>query len=134
MLAHPQRERFCAAHRQPCVVRSGNAAGGVLLKSDLLVQRLVVGDGDAADDVAVTADILGRRMDHDLRAQRQRLLKIWRCERIVDRDDLARSRGAARSRAMSTSLSSGLLGVSTQKSFVFGRIASRTASGSVMST
>ena len=39
VLAHAQRERLCAAHRQPRIVRARNAADGVLLELDRVVQR-----------------------------------------------------------------------------------------------
>ena len=53
--------------------------------------------------------------------ERERLLEIRRRKRVVDDDELLAGAEATQSRAMSTSLSSGLVGVSIQKSFVFGR-------------
>ena len=88
VLAHSQRERLRASHRQPGVVRPRNAADGVLRKAYLLVQRVVVRDRNAADDVAVAADVLRRRVDGDLRAERERLLKVGRRKGVVHRDEL----------------------------------------------
>ena len=75
----------------------------------------------------MAADVLGRRVHDDLRAERERLLKIRRCKGVVDGDQSGSGRRSAAIAAMSTSLSSGLVGVSTQKSFVLGWTAARTA-------
>ena len=84
-------------------------------------------DQRAADDVGVPAHVLRGRVHDDVRAERERLLQVGRGERVVDDQQRAAPRGrAAATAAMSAMPSSGLVGVSTQTTFVLpGRIAAR---------
>ena len=81
----------------------------------------VADDQRAADDVRVAAHVLGRGVHDDVRAERQRLLEVraWRrcCRRRAARPRRGRPR---RPPAMSVMPSSGLVGVSTQTTLVFG--------------
>ena len=89
-------------------------------------------DDRAADDVAVAAAVLRRRVRDDVGAERERALQVRRGEGVVD-DERPRPASCAisASAAMSAMPSSGLVGVSTQTIFVCpGRIAARTASTS----
>ena len=114
-------------------MRPGHAADRVLVELDDIGDGIVIRDRDAADNVGVAADVLRRRVDDDVGAECQRLLEVGRGERVVNGDELAFA-ASATTAAMSISLSSGLVGVSIQNNFVFGRIAARTASMSLMST
>ena len=134
VLAHPHRQRLRAARDQERVERAQHRAERLLQEAQVLGDRVVVRHRRAADHVAVPADVLGRRVDHDVRAERERRLEVRRAERVVDDDQLPRASAAAPSAAMSIKRSIGLVGVSTQNIFVFGRIAARTAARSVMST
>ena len=86
MAVHPHAEGLDTPQRQPGVERSGNAAGRVLVKLDRL-ELFASADHGAADQVGVTAQVLRRGVDDEVRAQRQRLLKIRRGERAVHRED-----------------------------------------------
>ena len=57
---------------------------------ELLGQLVVAGHERAADDVGVPAEVLGRRVQHDVRAQRERLLQVGRGEGVVDDEPGAR--------------------------------------------
>ena len=73
----------------------------------------------AADGVRVPAEVLGRRVHDGVGAELQRPLVDRRRERVVDRDERA-ARARDRRPATSTTFSVGLVGVSTQISFVVG--------------
>ena len=97
-------------------------------------ERVVARDDRAADHVGVAVQVLGRRVHDQIGAELERALQHRRRERVVDR--AAARRACARrapARAMSTILSSGLVGVSTQIKRVFGRSArcTRVAVGHV---
>ena len=51
---------------------------------------------EPADDVAVTAEVLRRRVHDDVGAERERLLQVRRGERVVDDDERAVRRGRRR--------------------------------------
>ena len=51
---------------------------------------------EPADDVGVAAEVLGRRVHHDVGAERERLLQVRRGERVVDDAPRARARGRSR--------------------------------------
>ena len=99
---HPHAERLDPAQGQPGVERAGHRAGRVLQERQPLAE-VGVGDHDRpADDVGVTAQVLGGGVDHDVGAERQRLLQVRRgeacCPRPAGRPRRGRSRPARRCR------------------------------------
>ena len=82
MALHAEGERLDAAQGQPAVERPGDGAGGILVEADRL-QQLARADDGAADDVGMAAEVLGRAVHDDVRAQAQRLLQVRRGERVV---------------------------------------------------
>ena len=72
------------------VERPGDRAHRVLVEGDPLGEVEVAHDERAADDVGVAADVLGRRVDDDVGAERQRLLEVGRGEGVVDDEQRAR--------------------------------------------
>ncbi len=68
------------------VERRAGEAEAVRPPRELLVQRCVLRDHRAADDVAVAVDVLRRRMHDDVGAERERPLQRRRQERVVDDD------------------------------------------------
>ena len=89
---HPHRERLDAAQREPVVERPGHRADRVLGERQLLGELVVAGDERAADDVGVAAEVLGGGVQHDVRAQRERLLQVGRGEGVVDDEPAPRPR------------------------------------------
>ena len=81
---HSDRERLDAPQREPVVERPGHRPDRVLRERQLLGELVVAGDERAADDVGVTAEVLGRGVQDDVRAQRERLLQVGRGEGVVD--------------------------------------------------
>ena len=103
VLLHPQRERLEAAQHQPGVERPGHRAHRVLVEGDPIDRVLEAGHGDVAadddgtaDDVAVAAAVLRRRVRHDVGAQRQRLLEVGARRRCCRRRAGRRRRGRPR--------------------------------------
>jgi hypothetical protein len=84
-----QAERLDAAWQQPAVERRRHRTDGVLVEPQLLFELGVAAHQRAGDDVAAPADVHGRAMHHDVRAEVQRLLEVWRGEGVVDADDSA---------------------------------------------
>ena len=96
---------------------------------------MLANDERAAHDVAVTAEILGARVHHQIRAEFERSLPDRRRERVVAADERAALAAHLRDeRSMSLMFSIGFDGVSIQTSRVCGVSAARTASSFVMST
>ncbi len=93
---HPDGEGLDAAQRQEGVERPGHRARSVLQERDLLGQFVVGGDHDAAHHVGVPAQVLGGRVHHDVRAEFQRLLQVWRGEGVVHDQLRARVAGNLR--------------------------------------
>ena len=73
-----------------------------------------VGDRGPHQQIGVTADELGRRVDHDVGAELKRLLEQRRRERVVDDESAPARRGAAQIAATSATSSSGFVGDSSQ--------------------
>ena len=86
---HPHGERLDAAQHEVAVERRGHRAGRVLGEAQALGERVVVDGDEAADDVAVAAEVLRGRVHDDVGAERQRLLQVRRGERVVDDDERA---------------------------------------------
>ena len=87
MHGHACAQRAAAAQDQPSAERRQRRAGDVQPVRDLLRQRIVLREHQrAAEHVAVAAEILGGRMHHHVRAQRQRALQQRRGEGVVGDD------------------------------------------------
>src|SRR5215213_86467 len=87
VLAHANGEGLEAAEYDPGVERAWYGAGGVLVELDPLLELLVRGRDSPADDVRMAAHVLGRRVDHDVSAESERVLEIRRGEGVVHRDE-----------------------------------------------
>ncbi len=87
MPVHPDPERLDPAQGEIGVEGAGNGPGGVLQEPEPLEESWVTGDKGPADDVAVAAEVLGRRVQHDVGAELERTLQIGRGERVVDAED-----------------------------------------------
>src|SRR5690606_32265855 len=88
---HAQGEGLEAAQGEVRVVRAGDRADGVLQEGEALVDGRVAGDHGAADDVGVTADVLGGAVHDDVGAEVERALEGGREEGVVDREQHAAS-------------------------------------------
>ncbi len=86
MAIHPHGERLHAAQNEVAVERRRYGAGGVLQVSHLLGEAVVVDGEEPADDVAVPAEVLRRRVDDDVGPEGEWLLEVRRGERVVDDD------------------------------------------------
>ena len=75
VLTHPQHQGLEPAHGQVGVERARHRAGAVLQERKRRVEFLVVGQQGATHHVGVPADVLGGGMQHDVRAEQQRLLQ-----------------------------------------------------------
>jgi len=90
MAIHAHRERLRAAQHEPGVERSGHATHGVLQEGETLAEWCVVPHDRSADDIGVSADVLGRRVQCQIGAVRKRILEIRAREGVVDdREGLA---------------------------------------------
>src|SRR6202030_2125605 len=94
MPLHPQRERFQTAQYQKTVERARNRADRVLEEPHSIAKFLVLSDhSHATDDVGVTVQIFGCRMDHEVKTKFDRPLDPWRGEGVVgDRKNLVFAR------------------------------------------
>ena len=75
VLAHTHGERLDATEDEPAIEGRGDTASRVLVKLHLAIELLVRGQNRAADDIAVSVEILGRAVDDDVRAEVERLLE-----------------------------------------------------------
>ena len=94
--AHAQVQRLQAAQREKTVERPGDGADRVLQEGHRFGQLRRAGDDDAADDVGMAVEVLGGRMQHQVRAVLQRTLQHGRAESVVHHQDqpvLAREGG-----------------------------------------
>ena len=124
-----QVQRAQAAVDEEAVERAGHRADGVLHEAHAARAAPASRDDDrAADDVGVPAEVLRRRVHDDVGAELERALDDRRGERVVDGDERVAACAPAIA-AMSTTLSSGFVGVSTQTSFVSGRTRARDRVG-----
>ncbi|MNU92512.1 hypothetical protein D3C71_824310 [compost metagenome] len=91
---HAQRQGLQATQRQEAVERALHATHRVLQEGHLLGQFGVVTDHDhATDHVRVAIEVLGGRVQHQVRAQLQRTLQHRRGEGVVDHHDQAMALG-----------------------------------------
>ena len=84
VLPHPHRERLGAARGEPAVERARNSAGGILNESDALGDVVAARDQHAADHVRMSIQVLRGRMEHDVGAELQGLLKDRCGKGVVD--------------------------------------------------
>ena len=93
---HPHAERLHAAQHEVAVERRRHRAGRVLREAQAFGEPVVVDGDEPADDVAVTTEVLRRRVHDDIGAERDRLLQVRRGERVVDDDEGAPAMGDRR--------------------------------------
>ena len=89
VLAHADGERLDPAQHEPRVERAGHRAERLLQEVEALGERVVVRRDEAADGVAVAAEVLRRRVDDGVGAEVERLLQVRRRERVVDDEQRA---------------------------------------------
>jgi hypothetical protein len=92
VMIEPRVQRSKSPQRQEAVEGRSGYAKTIGPPDQLLVKGLVARNNRAANNVAVTIQVLGRRMEHEISAQCQRLLPRWRQERVVN--DRQRSSGS----------------------------------------
>ena len=131
----PQVQRAQAAQDEEAIERPGHRTHRVLEEAQPLRDRVVRVTATPDDRVGVAGQVLRRRVEHDVGAERQRPLDGRRGERVVDHDQrppaaLGRAPldGPAATAPMSTVLRSGFVGVSNQTSRVRSESASHRAS------
>src|SRR5690606_7836012 len=91
---HAQVQRLQAAQGEEGVEGTLHATGGVLKEGHLFGQLRVVADhGDSTDDVGVTVEVLGRRVQDDIGAKCQRTLDDGGAESVVDHHQQAAAAG-----------------------------------------
>src|SRR5207249_11445930 len=76
VLAHAYSERFDSPQHEPAVQRARDGPKGLLEEEEPFRDRWIVRRGEAADDVRVSAEVLGRRVHDDVRAELERPLEI----------------------------------------------------------
>ena len=118
MSLHAQMERAQPAMNEEAVKRPGHGTHGVLDEAQALIELAPAGHDHAADDVGVAAEVLGRGVHDDVRAELQRALVGGSGERVVDRHQRL---PPPRDDALDVDhVQQGLVGLSTQISFVSG--------------
>ena len=130
-----QMQRPQAAQHEEAVERPGHRAHRVLQEAQPLRDLVVDGHGDAQDRVGVPGKVLRRRVEDDVGAERRaaaggRATRTC-CRRrsaAAARPRAARRRTVAATAAMSTTLSSGFVGVSNQTRRVRSVSASQSSS------
>ncbi len=85
-----------AAVHEVAVERAGDGAGRVLEEADALGELVVVDGHEAADHVAVAAEVLGGGVHDEVGAEREGLLERRGREGVVDHDERVRARGRSR--------------------------------------
>ena len=86
---HAHRERLDATQHEVAVERSGHRAGCVLDERELVAEVRICRRDEATDRVRVSTEIFRGGVHDDIGAERERLLKIWRCEGVVDDNEHA---------------------------------------------
>ena len=87
VLTHAYGQRFQTAEDQPAVEWTGYGPGSVLVELDRLIHVGVTGDHRAADDVRVSADVLGGAVHHDVGSQAEWTLPIGCGEGVIHCQD-----------------------------------------------
>ena len=83
--SHPQFHRLQAAQKHPGGVRIENPAHGIAQHPHRIDPAFGSGDGPR-DQIGMPADVLGQRIDHDVRPLIERALPQRAKESVVDRD------------------------------------------------
>ena len=87
---HAKGERLETAENEPRVERPWHGTERLLEEAQPLGDRRVVRRGKPAHDVRVAAEVLGRRVEDDVRSEVERGLEIGRRERVVDDEQCPR--------------------------------------------
>ena len=87
VMLETRMQRPQPAQRQEAVERCAGNAEAVGPPGELLVERRLARHHRAAHHIAVTIEVLGRGVDHQIRSERQRLLPGRREKRVVDHDE-----------------------------------------------
>jgi hypothetical protein len=75
VLAHAKVERLRAPQCKPRIEWSSHGAGRVVDELEPLAESVVPDDRNPADHVAVAVQVLGGRVEHDVRAKVERALE-----------------------------------------------------------
>ena len=86
---HPHGERLDPAQHEPGVERARARRRATSAGSRGARRSSVVRAAEAADDVGVAAEVLGRRVEDDVGAELERLLEVRRGEGVVDDEERA---------------------------------------------
>ena len=92
----PQFQGFKALQQKPCVEWAQGWPGVAVKGTEIVLDEFLRGDDRAAETASLAIDVLGRRIDDDIRAQYQWLLQERRREHIVHDEDAAGAVGQAR--------------------------------------
>ena len=101
-----------AAQHEEAVERARAPAGGVLVEGELVAQRVGASTIRPPTTSRMPAEVLGRGMQHDVRAEVQRPLQVRRGEGVVDHGECPATAARRATALMSMTLSSGFDGVS----------------------
>jgi hypothetical protein len=83
MTFHTHCQRLCTAQCEIAIERCRHRTGRVLREAQPFCDVVVVNGNEAADNIAVAAEVLRRRVNHDVGTKRERLLQIRRRKRVV---------------------------------------------------
>ncbi len=83
---HPQSDSGQAGIENPALVRLQDVTEQTTLATNFRHERHILGKRNAADDIAVAAEILGRRVNRYVRSQSKRVLESRSQESVVDHD------------------------------------------------
>ena len=86
---HSQFECLDSAHREPAIKRRRHRAGRVLQKLNRLEYGRIFCQSRALNRVRMAGEIFRHAVDHDVRAQLERLLETGRGKRVVDHHERA---------------------------------------------
>ena len=119
MPLHAEGEGLDAALNEVTVHRTGNRPRCVLQEPHLVGECDIAERDEAADNVRVAAEVLGRRMDDHVRAKCQWVFKNGVAKVLSTTTTHPRSCAISEIAAMSTIASLGLLGVSIHTTRIF---------------
>ncbi len=85
MSTHAQRQGFQALEKNPGIERAHRRPSGTQGIEQHLVQCFVVSHQSTTNAAALAIEVLGRRMDNDVRPQGERLLQYWSAVHVIDR-------------------------------------------------
>ena len=84
MTLHSHRQSFRSTQGQETIERTGNSPHRILDEGQLFVQGIIGSDECSTDHIRVSSQILGHRVDDDVRPQCQRLLQVRSGKGVVD--------------------------------------------------